>query len=190
MFDAIWDGFRPLLPVLVMVAFIGILVVIVLAYIKRTPKAAGQDFSSYTPATFLLSKAEYSFYQILCLIAGEKYCVYPKVRLADIVTVKGGKNYHTAFNRVKSKHIDFLICDKSSKIVFAVELDDKAHLQQKVKKADTFKDDLFKAIGIRCIRYQAQSSYNVEDVKRKLIPQKAPSGEIPQAGTALNAREL
>jgi hypothetical protein len=57
MFDAIWDGFRPLLPVLVMVAFIGILVVIVLAYIKRTPKAAGQDFSSYTPATFLLSKA-------------------------------------------------------------------------------------------------------------------------------------
>ena len=173
MIGGVLDGFLPLLPVLALGAVITLLVVIGSAFLKKSPEDSGQDFSSYTSRSFLLSKAEFSFYQVLCQVLGDKYCVYPKVRLADIVKVKWGKQYYADFNRIKSKHTDFVVCEKSSKIILVVELDDKSHTQQKSKKGDIFKDDLFKAIGIRCIRCEAKSSYNVEEVKRKLIPQKA-----------------
>ena len=172
MIGGIFEGFLPILPVLALLVVVGVVMTIISTFFKRPQKSSGQDFSSYTSNTFLMSKAEISFYQVLCQILGDKYCVYPKVRLADLVNVKGGKNYHAAFNRVKSKHCDFVICDKSSKVILVVELDDKSHSGQKAQKSDTFKDELFKAIGIRCIRHEAKRSYNVEEVKRKLLPQK------------------
>lgn len=49
---------------------------------------------------------------------------------------------------IKSRHIDFIICDKNLHILFGLELDDKTHSYNKAKKADNFKDELFKIIQI------------------------------------------
>ena len=162
------DSLNGFLPVIGLLVIVGIIVVI----FKKRPTSSGQDFSFFSLKPFLLSKAEYSFYQVLRQIMGDKYNIYPKVRMADIGKVRGGGNYYSAFNRITSKHIDFVICDNKAKILLVIELDDKSHRTTKAQKADAFKDELFKAIGLRCVRIEAKQSYHTEEVKLKLWPPK------------------
>lgn len=169
MIDGFMDGFLPFVPVLVLVVVLGIVTVVIAAFFKKTSRSEGPDYSAYRLDPYLLSKAEYSFYQVLRQILGNQYDVFAKVRLADIVKVKGGEGFQSAFNRIASKHIDFVICDKTSKVLLVVELDDASHRRAQSEKSDRFKDGLFEAVGLRCVRFKAQRSYNVEDIKRALL---------------------
>jgi hypothetical protein len=101
MIENFLKGFLPLLPVLGLVVFMGVVAAGVSALFKKQRSSSEQDFSSYSLDPFLLSKAEYSFYQVLRQVLGDKYSVFPKVRLADIVKVLGGKHYYSAFNRIQ-----------------------------------------------------------------------------------------
>lgn len=166
MINSFVEGFRVLLPVLGALVLIGIAVFFVSAFSRKRDRLAGSDFSAYRLDPYLLSKAEYSFYRVLRKILGNQYDVFAKVRLADIVKVKGGRDYQSAFNRIASKHVDFVICDMTSKVLMVVELDDSSYRQTRAQQSDQFKDGLFEAVGLRCVRFKAQRSYNVEDVKR------------------------
>ena len=127
----------------------------------------------YEMKSFLLSKAENSFYKVLCHIVGDDYSVYPKIRLADIVAVKKKtKNYMSYFGRIKSKHVDFVLCDKFSKPKIVVELDDKSHNSAKTKESDKFKNELFNKIGLKLVRVKVQSAYSVDEIKTLLYPTK------------------
>jgi hypothetical protein len=88
--------------------------------------------------------------------------VYVKVRLADVFTPSGkGKSYMSDFNRISSKHVDFLVCDKATmKPIYAIELDDKSHLSEKSKKRDDFVDKLYTQTGLRLVRVQARKDYS------------------------------
>ena len=74
---------------------------------------------------FLLTKTEYAFYKILeekCTKNGLRIC--PKVRLEDFISVTGTKNIGKYRGYIKSRHVDFLICDKDLHIKAGLELDD------------------------------------------------------------------
>lgn len=169
MINSFVEGFRVLLPVLGALVLIGIAGFLVSVFSRKRDRSAGPDFSAYRLDPYLLSKAEFSFYHVLRQIPGDKYDVYPKVRLADIVKVQGGRDYQSAFNRIASKHVDFVICDTTSKVLMVVELDDSTHRQTRAQQSDQFKDGLFEAVGLRCVRFKAQRSYNVEEIKRTLF---------------------
>ena len=54
--------------------------------------------------------------------------ILAKVRLADLVDAdKRHRLWRANFNRVCSKHIDFVICDLALSPIIAVELDDSSH---------------------------------------------------------------
>jgi len=169
MVGSVLDGFMPLLPVLGLVVVLGIVTVVITAFFKRSGKTVETDYSAYNAKSTILTKGEFSFYMVLRQILGEKYFIYPKVGMSDFIEVKAGEGYQGAFNRIRSKHVDFLICDKSSKVLLIVELDDTSHQRPRAQRADRFKDGLFEAVGIRCVRFKAQRSYNIEEVKRALL---------------------
>ena len=64
------------------------------------------------------------------------------------------------FRQIAQKHIDFVICDRELRVLFAVELDDSSHDTEEAKIRDLFKDRAFKAarIPLRRIRDYDEAS--------------------------------
>lgn len=107
------------------------------------------------------------FYFLKQAIDTEKYCIFTKVRLIDIIFLKHWprEKYVPIRNQIIQKHLDFVITDNYGKVVMAIELDDKYHSKEKVKKNDEFKDDIFQYMWIPLERFQVGSYYDFEKVK-------------------------
>ena len=114
----------------------------------------------------LLTKTEYTFYKMLrSETDANHFIVCPKVRLEDFMQVTDKDNRTKYRGYIKSRHIDFLICDNSLNILCGIELDDKTHNTQKAQTTDNFKDNAFKAIGIPLHRVKTSSNYADEITK-------------------------
>lgn len=110
----------------------------------------------------ILTERERSFYRILKPVADKlELQICPKVRLADIVSIKKGtRDWQKWFNKIRSKHIDFLLCDYDMNIVLLVELDDSSHESERAKKNDALKNAIF---GSRLVRIRSLKE-NVEEI--------------------------
>lgn len=91
---------------------------------------------------YLLTKNEYSFYQkIKPTIKEHNLKILCKIRLADLIEPEPNKNqkeWYAAFNRIKSKHIDFAIATEDMNIIALVELQDSTHQNSDRKERDEF----------------------------------------------------
>lgn len=126
------------------------------------------NFQPYKKKMYLFSITELNFYDTLKKTISNDYYIYPKVRVCDIVEATG-KNAYFDFNKIKSKHVDFLICTKdpiSTKMV--IELDDKSHEIAKRKKRDNFMNEVFGNAGIPIAHIRVQRSYNGEILKEEI----------------------
>lgn len=106
---------------------------------------------------YILTKNEYQFYKELRKLTDpRKYQVLTKIRLADIIEVDKNQikysDYYRYFNRIQSKHIDFVICDNNLHLLMAIELDDNSHYCQKTQKSDYLKDNALSSAGIQLVR--------------------------------------
>lgn len=127
----------------------------------------------YKKNSFLLTKAEFSFYKVLILAVNEmNLYVCPKVRLADIIHVSGisiSKFYYTYFNKIQSKHIDFLLCRDDYLIpVLAIELDDSSHSNLSRVKRDLFLESALQSAKLPLLRIDVGYSYAVTELKNKI----------------------
>lgn len=116
-------------------------------YVDRKRKK--ELYKQYRPAK-LLTEHELKFLPKLQQWAGSKgLIICPKVRLLDIIEPKpgNGKLYYTLLNKVSSKHIDFVLCDKAMQIKLLVELDDRSHARKDRKERDEFVNSAVQAAG-------------------------------------------
>lgn len=114
--------------------------------ITETPQT---DFSQNYQKKYLLTKNEYYECKKLMQYASEKeLIVCPKVRLLDIIEPrKGQENYMSYLQKVQSKHVDFVICDKALHILGVIELDDNSHDQKNRKERDVFVNQILQSVG-------------------------------------------
>lgn len=111
----------------------------------------------------ILTKTEQNFYTILVYEAQKRNLqVCPKVRLEDIIRVTDKQNETKYRGYIKSRHVDFVLLNPYSETIAAVELDDPSHNTQKAAKVDTFKNNLFKTVGIPLIRIYVTDNYKKE----------------------------
>lgn len=104
----------------------------------------------------LLTSAEYAFFQVLKWKCDpHKYMICPKVRMEDFLIVTDKEHREKYRGYVKSRHIDFLLCDSDLHILAGIELDDSSHNGKEAKKTDQFKNDVFKQIGVPLFRIKA-----------------------------------
>ncbi|MEI7579134.1 MAG: DUF2726 domain-containing protein [bacterium] len=140
---------------------------------KKKSNPRYQPSGYFKSRYYLLSKTELKFYKILRLsIGNEPILIVPKVRVADIIKpvseIKYDWNYK--FNQIKSKHLDFLLCDVNNlKIIAGIELDDSSHLETEQSQRDLIKDNIFEEAKINLIRIRTESYYNVDDLKDELF---------------------
>lgn len=118
---------------------------------------------------YLLSKAEYAFYQILKQECdAHSFLICPKVRMEDYLDITDKQNYMKYRGYIKSRHIDFLLCDEKLNIIAGIELDDNSHSKKDTQKVDEFKNGVFQAINIPLYRVK-MSEGQYKDTIIKII---------------------
>ena len=137
---------------------------------KRLPYRLRDDF---------LSPAEISFYHVLKNVVGEQGVICPKVRLADLFFVSNPNKNYSYFNKIVSKHIDFVLCEpKTMRPLMAFELNDASHDQSNRKKRDNFVKHVFQDAHVPLLFLRAKRTYNTQElaavVNRILNPASKP----------------
>jgi hypothetical protein len=126
----------------------------------------------YAAAKPLLSAAERLFYSVLQRAVDDEFALFTKVRLADIICVKEnvhGKRRSAAFNRIKSKHADFVLCDPDSfKVLCVIELDDRSHREHSRRQRDAFVDAALDAADVPILHVPAKRSYSVQAIREAI----------------------
>jgi hypothetical protein len=147
----------------------GVVVLLVLAAVAAVlAKKAGlleppaREKLPYEKKDYFFSKAERSFYGVLKQVVGDQLDIFGKVRLADVIgVVKGTDKWQTHFNKISSKHVDFLLCDpKLVAPVLVIELDDSSHKQLKRQERDKFVNDALADAGLPILHVPVQASYD------------------------------
>ena len=111
----------------------------------------------------LLTKTELAFFRQLQEHADENsLLIFPKVRLADIIKPdERQKRWQAAFNKIKSKHVDFILCDKTTlDIKYIIELDDKSHERPDRKERDDFVDAIMAQCKLKIIHIKTANEYD------------------------------
>lgn len=118
-----------------------------------------------------LSPAEFSFYKVLSTLAGTRFTIQSKVRLADIFYVARPNENFAYLSRIAQRHLDFLVCGPTTmEPLFGVELDDSSHKRNDRKDGDEFLDEVFEAARLPLLRVPAQREYNTRDIAAQIAP--------------------
>jgi hypothetical protein len=88
----------------------------------------------YRRKDYLLTQAERSLFGVLSEAIKGRYFIFAKVRLADLLWMpKDTVSRQSHFNRINTKHVDFVICDLASvRPLLCLELDDATHASDKI----------------------------------------------------------
>ncbi len=115
----------------------------------------------YRKKDYLLTVAERSFFEVLQSVVGEQLHIFAKVRLADVVWIpKGTQNWQSHFNRVQSKQLDFILCDRQNVApLLVIELDDSSHERADRMERDAFIDSALGAASLPILHVTAKRSY-------------------------------
>src|SRR5688572_3499395 len=119
------------LTLIIVVVVIFVIVAIALAALKAKG-GAREDTAKpdvYYLRKSLFSPAERSFYGVLESLDYEGVTIASKVGLMDIFGVKKGiERRQGALNRIRAKHVDFLLIQSTDgRPLLGIELDDSSH---------------------------------------------------------------
>ena len=157
-------------PLFMVVIVLGLVV----AVLKPRASISSIGELGYRKKKTLFTEAERSFLGVLdqC-IDPTQYRVFGKVRVADIVEPNPSKDrseWQTAFNKIKAKHFDYVICAADTlQPVLAIELDDKSHHQKKRQQRDQLLASICKETGLPLLRVPAQHTYKPKVINALLM---------------------
>lgn len=166
---------QSLWPLIVILIVFGIAATVLKTFLRG--KSGDTEDYPYEKEQTLFTPAERSFFGVLEQAVDGKVRIMGKVRLADVVKVKKGNNksaWQKAFNRIQSKHLDFVACDSTSLGVrFVIELDDKSHNQSKRQDRDQFIDKVLAAADIPVFHFAAKQQYSIQALQNSLFSNKS-----------------
>lgn len=150
-----------------------VLVAVAVAVLKPksgVPAAPAKAALPYRKRDYLLTKAERSFYLVLLQTVGDRYRVFAKVRLLDLLWLpRGTANPQSFRNRVQSKHVDFVLCtpdDLAPAVV--IELDDASHESPERVERDSFVDQALAAAGLPILHLSAKRGYVTDELAERI----------------------
>ncbi len=131
----------------------------------------------------VLSPAERLLWAALQLAVGNRYAIFVKVRVGDLLKVEGqGGKPTSARNRIQQKHADFVLCDpKSTCPVIVIELDDRSHQRSERQARDQFVDRAYAAAGVPILHVRARDRYAPGELAREIEERTSPAKQA--AGT-------
>jgi Protein of unknown function (DUF2726) len=155
------------IALLILVAAVALFIKYVLPKLSSKPEE-----QHYHVTNALFSPAERKFMAALDAAAQNKYRVFGKVRVADAITPvarHGTAGWYAAFNRIKAKQFDFVLCDPVDlHIIAAVELDDTSHGMKDRMRRDHFLNETCQAAELPLIRFPVQAEYDSAAIHERL----------------------
>jgi very-short-patch-repair endonuclease len=156
---------------LIPLALLMILIIVNLANKgNKTKKPSKLNEYPFYKKKCLFTEAELSFYRVLIQVTSSRDLhIFAKVRLADLIDIKKGTNNRQGyFNKIKSKHIDFVLCNQRLEPVIAIELDDASHKKSNRVSRDEFLNKALENANLKILRIPAQHSYNVNELNESI----------------------
>lgn len=145
-----------------LILLILIIVVVAIKVFSSTDRGEEQLYLPYVQKKYFFTRSEQQFFNILnAKLDSARYTVFPKVRLGDFIEVEyKDRGDRTWWNKIRAKHIDYLIWDLTeSKIVLAIELDGNSHSSAQMQERDDFVNELYKKVGIGLERVKVGSDF-------------------------------
>jgi hypothetical protein len=128
---------------------------------------------NYQTKKFILSQAEQAFYKALQQGLSDQFRIMIKVRVADVLQPEKSSSkseWYSAFNRIKLKHFDFLLCSLNTyRIIAAIELDDRSYMQTDRIKSDKFLNTACESANFPLIRISCRNIYNSQEIKTVVL---------------------
>jgi hypothetical protein len=149
------------LLILICVIVVGM---VISAFIKKK-----EEKLHFAKKKYFFSEAEKKFYLILEQIADKNnWVIFSKINLRDLFYTFG-ENKLIYYNRIKQKHVDFLLCDNSAFLpVIAIELDDSSHNLEKRIERDDFIDKAFASAELPLLRVRAAANYDINVLEQEI----------------------
>jgi len=148
-----------------------VMVLLIFALILKNKSQRAEHH--YKKQKTLFSPAERSFLGVLNQAIEDNAVIFGKVRVADILSPVSGlprNKWQSSFNKISSKHFDFIICDKGDlSVLCAIELDDKSHNSKARKSRDVFLHSACVSAQLPLIQITAKSAYNIDEIRQLLI---------------------
>lgn len=133
--------------------------------VKQTTTFNNNENKNFSKKKYLLTQNELKFYKLLKQITDKMgLTIFSQVVMYEIVNCS---NY-SEFNKIRSKSIDFVITDSSSKIQLCIELDDTTHNQQKRIERDKTISEIFEKAGVNFLRISVQNFYNLQELENRI----------------------
>ncbi len=130
-----------------------------------------REIYPYIKQKSLFYPSENRFYFILKDIIGEKYLIFSKVRMCDLLYIPSmyRSDYFSYFGKIKSKHIDFVICDKENvEPILAIELDGSSHFRFDRVERDDFVNNIFADANFPLLRFSVSVNYSKDEIFKQL----------------------
>lgn len=146
-------------------------------FARRMLGASRHAFPKYGLKDSLLTPGEKPFYAVLREAVGPRFAIMAKVRLEDVLIMpqmerddKDGRSKHwSARGFVKSRHLDFLLCDPATlRPILAIELDDASHQRNNARHGDDVKNKALQSAGLPLMRVKTNRQYSVDEVRGRV----------------------
>ncbi len=138
----------------------------------KNDKKDTNEFPYFFNKNFI-TPAELNFLSVLRQTVSNQIVICTKVSLGDLFTTKRDdySQYTTYMNKIRRKHVDFLLCDSATmRPLVGIELDDKSHEREDRKERDKFVDGVFKASGLPLLHIPVKRSYVPTELTAQLAP--------------------
>lgn len=117
----------------------------------------------------MLTPSEKRFYNVLRKVVAP-HAVLAKVRLADLVEADERHLLRKSnFEHIKSRHIDFVICDAALSPLIAVELDDSSHQRPDRVARDREVNRILEIASLPILRVPVRRTYDGADIAKQLL---------------------
>lgn len=162
---------------------------------RADKKLAALEAYPYVNCGSILTPTELKFFNDLKPVIKGDWHIFTKVRLEDIINVKSGLDKKVAYGsrgRIKSRHIDFVLCEKDTlNILMCIELDDRSHERKDRVERDTFVNKAVRDAGLTIVRIPVRHSYGEAYLRKHLFePDHKPKATAPVTPQVMTARKL
>jgi hypothetical protein len=146
-----------------------------------------EDPYPYKKRRSLFTDTESAFLETLERAVGQEYRIYAKVRAADALSVRplpNRRQWLRAWERIRCKHFDFLLCYPGSSVpVAAVELDDAAQDNPRRSVRDEFLEKACREAGLGLVRVPAERRDAVHEIRQQVLEEldELETGQQPDA---------
>jgi hypothetical protein len=142
-----------------------IILVVLLAIFKDLKFESSEEKLPYKLKSQFFNKSEEAMFFELKKSLPSEYHIFPKVRIIDFIEPTN-REYQWR-NRIWSRHVDFLICDKYFKPIIAIEVNGSYHNTSKQQKRDMVKKEILDSTSIPLVSVNVGASFanSVQEIK-------------------------